>query len=319
MAKIIAVTGASGSQGGGVVNVMTKTPGWQVRAITRNPGSDASKTLASQGIEVVQADFDDEESLKVAFQGVHAVFAVTNWWEHLFRGKSPEEAGEIEEKQGMNIARAAATIETLDHFIWSTCPSAKKQVAGKHLTPHMDYKAIVDDRIKAELPGLAAKTTYLYIGYYPSNVFVFPFLKPSRLGEDGPHIQIIPTKPSAKVLVSGDMTINPGIWVRQVLATGARAFGKYANVALEKLTFQEMLACWSEVTGKPAVLVECTVESYVRLWGPAAAELALQFQYGELCDPWAERDDYVSPGELGIDVEEVVGFRGAIEKIHSGL
>ncbi|KAI8932976.1 hypothetical protein NX059_010444 [Plenodomus lindquistii] len=41
--KIIAITGATGSQGGGVVNVMKQTPGWKVRAITRNPNSDAAK------------------------------------------------------------------------------------------------------------------------------------------------------------------------------------------------------------------------------------------------------------------------------------
>jgi uncharacterized protein YbjT (DUF2867 family) len=68
MSKIIAVTGATGTQGGGVVNVMKKTPGWTVRAITRNTGSDAAKKLAAEGIEVVQASFDDEESLVKAFE-----------------------------------------------------------------------------------------------------------------------------------------------------------------------------------------------------------------------------------------------------------
>lgn len=66
--RIIAVTGATGSQGGGVVNVMKKTPGWKVRAITRNPESDAAKKLSADGVEVVQASFDDETSLKKAFE-----------------------------------------------------------------------------------------------------------------------------------------------------------------------------------------------------------------------------------------------------------
>jgi NAD(P)-dependent dehydrogenase (short-subunit alcohol dehydrogenase family) len=65
--KIIAVTGATGSQGGGVVNVMKKTPGWKVRAITRNVESDAAKALSADGIEVVQADFNDQASLTKAF------------------------------------------------------------------------------------------------------------------------------------------------------------------------------------------------------------------------------------------------------------
>ena len=68
MSKIIAVTGATGSQGGGVVNIMKKTPGWKIRAITRNPDSESSKKLAAEGVEIVQASFDDEESLVRAFE-----------------------------------------------------------------------------------------------------------------------------------------------------------------------------------------------------------------------------------------------------------
>lgn len=176
--KIIAVTGATGSQGGGVVNVMKKVPGWKVRALTRNPASEAAKKLANEGVEVVQADFDDESSLMRAFEGVHAVFAVTNWWEHLFQGKTQDEAGEIEEEQGMKLARAAAATESLEHYVWSTTPSAKRRFKGKLLTPHMDYKANVDARIKAELPELAAMTTYLYFGYYPQNMAFFSLIKP---------------------------------------------------------------------------------------------------------------------------------------------
>lgn len=68
MAKTIAVIGATGAQGGGVVNVMKNTPGWKVRAITRNPQGEAARKLADAGIEVVQANLDDESSLKKAFE-----------------------------------------------------------------------------------------------------------------------------------------------------------------------------------------------------------------------------------------------------------
>lgn len=180
--KVIAVTGATGAQGGGVVNVMKKTPGWRVRAITRNPESEAAKNLAADGrVEVVRADFEDEESLVRAFEGAAAVFAVTNWWESLFSGKSQWEAGEIEERHGMNLARAAARTPTLEHYLWSTQPSSKLRFPGELETPHMDYKAKVDERIKAELPDLARKTTYLYFGYYPQNMAYFPLLKPFKM------------------------------------------------------------------------------------------------------------------------------------------
>ncbi len=121
------------------------------------------------------------------------------------------------------------------------------------------------------------------------------------------------TDPQAKVLLSGDMTVNPGIWVRQVLATGSAAFGKYANVALERWSFQQMMDKWCEITGKRGVLVQVSEEVWTKLWGPAGTELAWQFKFGELCDPWAVRDDFISPEELGIDANEVVGFEGTIK------
>lgn len=126
---------------------------------------------------------------------------------------------------------------------------------------------------------------------------------------------MVPTKPDARILLSGDMSVNPGIWVRQSIASAPHSFGKYANVALEKWTFQEMVDVWSEITGKKCVFVECSIEAYSALWGPGGHELGLQFKFGELCDPWEEKEDHISAKDLAIDVEEVVGFRGTIEAL----
>ncbi|KAK4035439.1 hypothetical protein C8A01DRAFT_48334 [Parachaetomium inaequale] len=319
--KIIAVTGATGAQGGGVVNILKKTPGWRVRAITRNPDSDAAKALAADGtVEVVRADWDDEDSLAAAFSGAAAVFAVTNWWEpFLFGGKTAWEAGEIEERHGMNLARAAARTPSLEHYLWSTLPGAKQRFLGKGglEVPHMDYKAIVDARIREELPALAAKTTYLYFGYYPQNIAYVPMMKPFEHPGTGQYIQLVASDSQAKLLLAGDMAVNPGIWVRQVLATGPAAFGKYTNVALERWSVQQMLDKWSEVTGKRGVVVQITEEAWARLWGPVGTELAWQFKFVELCDPFEVGDDFISPEELGIDASEVVGFEGTIRGLAS--
>jgi hypothetical protein len=68
MAKTIVITGATGAQGGGVANILLNTPGWQVRAVTRNIASEKAKDLAARGAEVVQADSNDVASLKSAFK-----------------------------------------------------------------------------------------------------------------------------------------------------------------------------------------------------------------------------------------------------------
>lgn len=130
----------------------------------------------------------------------------------------------------------------------------------------------------------------------------------------GTYVQIIPSRPDAKVLLSGDMTVTPGLWTRQVLAKGPAAFGKYANVALEKWTFKEMNKVWGEVTGKRSVYIPCAAESWTTLWGPTGNELALQFKFGEMCDPWEEKDGlFLGPADLGIDSKDVPGFRQTME------
>jgi len=102
---------------------------------------------------------------------------VTNFWEHLFTGNDAHKSGELERKQATNIAVAASKTPTLEHFIWSTLLSATKTSNGKFKVPHLDYKAEVDAHIIAELPDLAKKTTFLWVGWYPSNLAWFPMLK----------------------------------------------------------------------------------------------------------------------------------------------
>ena len=99
--KILAVIGATGAQGGGLVRaICADTEGeFTARAITRNPESDKAKALAELGAEVVKADLDDQSSLEAAFAGAHGAFCVTNFWEHF----SPEK----EIAQATALANAA--------------------------------------------------------------------------------------------------------------------------------------------------------------------------------------------------------------------
>src|SRR5690348_5098864 len=95
--KIIAVTGATGAQGGGLVRAIVDDPsgGFAARAITRDPGSEPARELAARGVEVVQADLDDEASLRRAFAGAHGAFCVTNFWEHFDPEREQAQAGNL--------------------------------------------------------------------------------------------------------------------------------------------------------------------------------------------------------------------------------
>src|SRR5258708_8407343 len=127
--KVIAVIGATGQQGGGVVRALQARGQFKVRALTRNP--DKQRELAE---EVVEAYVDKPETLKAAFEGAHGVSLVTNFWAH---------GGADELKQATAAIRAARDAG-VKHFIWSTLPDVEAISGGKFNVPHFTGKAKID-------------------------------------------------------------------------------------------------------------------------------------------------------------------------------
>ena len=107
-ARIIAVVGATGLQGGAVTRRLLQD-NWPVRALTRNPESKRAQAVAQLGAEVVKADTSDPVSLEHAFDGVHGVFSVQN---HHISGY------EGEAQQGKHIADAAKRTG-VSHVVYS--------------------------------------------------------------------------------------------------------------------------------------------------------------------------------------------------------
>ena len=79
MSKVIAISGATGQQGGATARELSGK-GFTIRALTRKPDSDAAKALKAQGAEIVQIELDDEASIRKALQGAWGAYAVQNTW-----------------------------------------------------------------------------------------------------------------------------------------------------------------------------------------------------------------------------------------------
>ena len=77
--KVIAVTGATGQQGGAVARKLL-ADGWKVRALTRDANKPAAQELVSLGAELVSGDMENRIELDAAFQGAYGVFSVQNFW-----------------------------------------------------------------------------------------------------------------------------------------------------------------------------------------------------------------------------------------------
>jgi uncharacterized protein YbjT (DUF2867 family) len=232
MAKIIAVVGSTGAQGGGLVRAITADPGsgFSARAITRDTGKDKAKALAAAGAEVVSADLDNVESLKKAFAGAHGVYAVTNFWEHF--------SGEKEIQQAKNIAEAAKAAG-VKHVIWSTLEDTRTLMSaddtrmpmlqGKYRVPHFDAKA----EANAAFAGLPV--TYLVTSFYWDNLYMFG-LAPKK-DDKGVYSW---TFPMGEAKLPGIAAEDIGKAAFGIFKAGQEYVGKTVGIAGESLSFQEM-------------------------------------------------------------------------------
>ncbi|KAJ6452652.1 hypothetical protein C8R45DRAFT_1193692 [Mycena sanguinolenta] len=146
--RIVSVFGATGLQGGCVVDVLLKDGTFIPRAITRDPDSEVSKKLRARGVEVVKADAVDKASLVAALRGSEAVFAVTMPVFSTTEGKG-------EDEQGKNMIDAAKEVG-VKFYIWSSLPSLSKITGGKYKNAvHFEGepKQIIHDYLKSS--GLA--------------------------------------------------------------------------------------------------------------------------------------------------------------------
>ena len=133
--RAVLITGATGKQGGATARELAGR-GFKLRAMTRNPGSDAAKAVASAtGAEIVHGDLNDAASLKSALQGAWGVFAMQNTWEAGVEG---------EEEQGKRLAMLAREAG-VQHYVYTSVGSAHRKTG----IPHFDNKYRIEDTIRA--------------------------------------------------------------------------------------------------------------------------------------------------------------------------
>jgi uncharacterized protein YbjT (DUF2867 family) len=271
MAKIIAVVGATGVQGGGLARAILADPssGFSVRAITRDPNKDNAKALAAKGAEVVSANLDDVESLKKAFAGAHGVFGVTNFWEHF--------SAEKEKAQAKNIADAAKAAG-VKHVVWSTLEDTRQFMSAddkrmpmlqeKYRVPHFDAKA----EANAYFSGVPA--TMLNTSFYWDNLFMFG-LAPKK-GDDGQYAWAFPMGNAKLAGIAGE---DIGKCALGIFKAGDQYIGKTVGIAGEFLTIDQMGQSLSKNLGLGSVKYNAVEPDVYRSWGfPGADEMGNMFQ-----------------------------------------
>src|SRR5712671_6777666 len=255
--KLIAVIGATGQQGGGVVRALQASGQFKVRALTRNP--DKHRELAE---EVVEADLGRPETLTAAFAGAHGVFLVTNFLE----------AGTDELKQATAAIRAAQDAG-VKHFIWSTLPNVEAISGGKFDVPHFTGKAKVDQIVKD-------------VGFENYTFVIAPFYYQNLSGAIGAHRQAdgsmgwaLPLDPTLRVIHMGDINQLGDIVAGAFAHPDEAGDGQYLPLVGDFMSFDEIVETLNR-EGHNFSYKQVPKESFAGAF-PGAAEIAEMFSYWE--------------------------------------
>jgi uncharacterized protein YbjT (DUF2867 family) len=255
--KRIAVIGATGQQGGGVVRALQAAGQFRVRALTRSPGE--HRGLAD---EVVEADLNRPETLGPAFAGAHGVFLVTNFWEE-----------GTDELQQASAAVRAAKDAGVTHVIWSTLPDVEAISGGKFNVPHFTGKAKID-RIVREA-GFANHTFVIAPFYYQG---LLGALAPQKQ-TDGSVGWALPLDPDLRCIHMGDIRELGDIVAGAFARPDEAGHGEYLPLVGDFLSFKEIVDTLNR-QGHAFSFTRVPREAYSASF-PGALEIAETFAYWE--------------------------------------
>ena len=271
--KIIAVLGATGAQGGGLVRAIQadRNGPFKARAVTRDVNSDKAKQLAALGAEVVAGNVDDVKSLERAFAGAYGAYCVTFFWAHF----SPEK--ELAEAAAMAQAAKSSGVQ---HVIWSTLEDTRKWVPlddtrmptlmGKYKVPHFDAKGESDDAFRR----LGVPTTFLLTSFYWDN-FIYFGSGPKR----GPDGKLALTMPMGDKKLPGMASEDIGRCAYGIFKAGTAYVGKTVGIAGEHLTGAQMASAMSRALGQEVVYNAVPPDVYRAFGFPGAEDLGNMFQF----------------------------------------
>ena len=271
--KVIAVVGATGAQGSGLVRAILNDPdgGFDARVLTRDVNGAKAKEFARMGAAVVATDIDNPESLKKAFEGAYAAYCVTFFWAHF----SPEK--EMAEVKSM---AEAAKATGLRHVIWSTLEDTRNWVPlsdnrmptlqGKYKVPHFDAKG----ESNHFFTDAGVPATFLLTSFYWDN-FIYFGMGPKK----GPDGKWAITLPMGDKKLPGIAAEDIGKCAYGIFKKGDEFVGRTVAISGENLTGAQMAAAFTEVLGKEVRYNSVPPDVYRGFGFPGADDLGNMFQF----------------------------------------
>ena len=228
--KIIAVTGATGQQGGAVARKLL-ADGWKVRALTRDVHKTAAQELKTLGAEIVPGDMEDRAQLDAAFQGAYGVFSVQNFW-------LPNVGFEGEIRQGKNVADAAKAAG-IQHLVYSSVGAAHRGVGQKHF----ESKWIIEQHIHSlDIPYTILRPAFFMENHNWSRAQILNGMFTS--------MGLRPEKEIQSIAVE-----DVGVLAALAFTSPEEYIGKTIELAGDALTESQIAETFTKVIGRPVKLV----------------------------------------------------------------
>lgn len=230
--KTILVIGATGNQGGAVIDALEKT-NFSIRALVRksDPQSAKIQSLQRRGVEIAEGDLDDFDSLVRAMKGMYGVFSVLN-----FQNGGVKK----EEERGKRVADAAKKAG-VQHFVYSSVGGAERGSG----VPHFESKWHVEQHIREiGIPySIVRPTTFMTNLMEQPAVMRFIALSMSK--------GTIATKPLQMIAVE-----DIGNWVAHIFLHPETYLGQAVEIAGDAVTFDKMIAAYKKVYGKTPMSIK---------------------------------------------------------------
>jgi len=224
--RVVAVTGATGRQGGAVARHLLSS-GWRVRALTRRPDRPAARALAALGAEVVRADMGNPGELRDAFGAAYGVYSVQNF----LPGGT-----EVEIRQGRNVADAAAA-SGVRHVVYGSAGTGASDTG----IGSWDSKLTIEAYIRALGLPLTVLRPMAFMELMTDKDFFPPVstwsLMPRLMGED---------RPVAWICVD-----DLGAIAARAFAEPDRFVGADLRLAADVQSIAQCRELWREVNGRP--------------------------------------------------------------------
>lgn len=229
----VLVVGATGKQGGRTVDALLAKDGFEVFALTRNPGSRAATSLQAKGVKLLQGDLNDKVSLEAALRDSKAkqVFLVTDFW---VACKCKEDT---EVLHGTNMIDAVVTVDPSIFVLYTSVGDADKTGPAVH---HFVAKARVEKYLASTLKNWAVLRPCSFLDNLDDPTNMNPL-----------------TKGKVKMLLPADVpmkyvsTVDIGKAAANVFASPTNYQGQLLELATCMHTGNELATALTRVSGTP--------------------------------------------------------------------